>query len=132
MRRTMANQNHLAGCSPVLVPRVLEGSFAMILEGDIDRAAAIYTTAWNELQRYTGLYCNGAEMSEQETAARLNRQEETIHALRLQLAAAHEHVGALIKIADAAGTLIELHDPNANELLEIELTTGSARAWLRR
>jgi hypothetical protein len=132
----MAHEDHVSGACLFLLPNVLEGSFEMILENEInDHITAHYTAAWNEAQRYTGLYRDGAEMSEQETAARLNALEETIQALRLQLAAAHEHVGALVAACERIAQEAERDCIHECEWSEGEhmahAALSPARAWLR-
>jgi hypothetical protein len=86
----------------------------------------------------TCLNCGGAHPTQgcPEIAAALidsrDDAQELINGLRTQLDEARGHIAALVKAANDAGTLIELLDPNADALLQIERTATAARAFLRR
>jgi hypothetical protein len=111
----------------------------MILEGDLDRAITAHYTAAPATPGYVGVFRDGAELSEQETAARLNALEAEIQALRLKLAAAHEHVGALVGELGTAiawieerGQPSEVYAPTAAQITpQMESALRLARAWLR-
>jgi hypothetical protein len=103
---------------------------------------------------YEGLFHNDAEMSAAQTAERLNELEGAlertqtwlteesaqVQSLRLQLASADEHVGALTKELETAiewiqerGTTSEKYAPTAVEIVpQLFAVAHAARAWLRR
>lgn len=89
---------------------------------------------------YVGVFEGGDELSAQEQAARLNRLEEEIQSLRLQLESAHQHVGALTKELDTAIAWIKergqpsaMYAPTAKQIVpQLESALAPARAWRRR
>lgn len=102
-----------------------------------------YTTAQTGA-KYTGMYRDGAELSEAQTAAEMNRLNRQVARLRAELASAHEHVGAFIAAYQHEHAALDTYEATRGTeawelagmaLEEAEIATArcisAARAWLR-
>jgi Spy/CpxP family protein refolding chaperone len=85
MYERLAHEDHVSGACLFLLPNVLEGSFEMIIEGDLDRAAARYTLR-PASAGYQGIWKGGNELSNAETVQELNYMRRQCDQLRAALA----------------------------------------------